>query len=135
MKSLVSTISVRTGRDTGKEARQTTTQPESENMLNQNSKTTNAKFVLGQIVATGGALGALEQSSQSPNEFLKRHLQLEQGDLCDEDHELNGEALNDGSRILSSFKTSKGVKIWIITEAEDGNGHRSATTLLLPEEY
>lgn len=108
---------------------------ESENMINQNSKTTNAKFVLGQIVATPGALEALEASSQSSNEFLKRHLQLEQGELCAEDHELNGEALKDGSRILSAYKTSKGVKIWIITEAEDGNGRRSATTLLRPEEY
>ena len=104
-------------------------------MINQNGKTTNAQFGLGQVVATPGALEALEQSGQSPSEFLNRHLQREQGDLCDEDHELNGEALNDGSRILSSYKTSKGVKIWVITEAEDGNGHRSATTLLLPEEY
>lgn len=104
-------------------------------MLNQNSKTSSPKFVLGQIVATPGALEALEASNQSSNEFLKRHLQLKQGDLCDEDHELNGEAVKDGSRILSAFKTTTGVKIWIITEAEDGNGHRSATTLLLPEEY
>jgi hypothetical protein len=104
-------------------------------MINQNSKTTNTEFVLGQIVATPGALEALEQSGQSPSEFLNRHLQREQGDLCAEDHELNGEALKDGSRILSSYKTSEGVKVWLITEAKDGNGHRSATTLLLPEEY
>ena len=104
-------------------------------MINQNSKTTNAKFELGQVVATPGALEFLEQSSQSPSEFIQRHLQREQGDLCDEDHELNGKALQDGGRILSSFKTTTGVKIWIITEAVDGNGHRSATTLLLPEEY
>jgi hypothetical protein len=104
-------------------------------MNNQTSSTANPKFVLGQVVATPGCLSVLEQSGQSPSEFLNRHLQREQGDLCDEDHELNGEALKDGSRILSAFKTSTGVKIWIITEAEDGNGHRSATTLLLPEEY
>lgn len=104
-------------------------------MINQNSKTSTPKFTLGTVVATPGALEALEASSQSPNEFLKRHLQLEQGELCKEDHELNTEALKDGSRILSSFKTTNGVKLWIITEAEDGNGHRSATTLLLPEEY
>ena len=104
-------------------------------MTNQNSDTAHPKFELGQIVATPGALEALEQSDQSPSEFLKRHLQLEQGDLCDEDHELNAAALQDGSRILSAYKTTKGVKLWIITEAEDGDGHRSATTLLLPEEY
>lgn len=104
-------------------------------MINQNSKATNAKFVLGQIVATPGALETLEASNQSPSEFLNRHLQLEQGDLCDEDHELNGEAVKDGSRIFSSFTTTAGIKLWVITEAKDGNGHRSATTLLLPEEY
>ena len=104
-------------------------------MIHQNSNATSPKFELGQVVATPGALAALEKSGQSPSEFLKRHLRCEQGDLCNEDHELNSTALQDGSRILSAYKTSKGVKIWIITEADDGNGHRSATTLLLPEEY
>ena len=104
-------------------------------MTNQNSDTAHPKFELGQIVATPGCLAVLEESGQSPNEFLKRHLQCEQGDLCAEDHELNAEALQDGSRILSAFSTTTGVKLWVITEAENGNGHRSATTLLLPDEY
>jgi len=33
-------------------------------------------------------------------------------------------------RILSAYTTSAGDKIWILTEAD-----RSATTLMLPEEY
>ena len=104
-------------------------------MINRNSNTTSPQFELGQVVSTPGALDALEQSGQSPSEFLNRHLRCEQGDLCDEDHEFNGEALKDGSRILSAYKTSKGVKLWVITEAENGDGHRSATTLLRPEDY
>ena len=104
-------------------------------MIHQNSETAHPKFELGQVVATPGCLEVLEESGQSPAEFLKRHLQLDQADLCNEDHELNGEALKDGSRILSAFKTTTGVKFWVITEAKDGDGHRSATTLLLPEEY
>ena len=104
-------------------------------MVNQNSNTAAPAFELGQVVATPGALDALEASSQSPAEFLKRHLQLEQGVLDSEDHELNAESVKDGSRILSAFSTTTGVKLWIITEAEDGNGHRSTTTLLLPSEY
>ena len=104
-------------------------------MISESSKTTSPKFELGTVVATPGALDALEASGQSPAEFIKRHVQLEQGVLDSEDHELNAESLQDGSRILSAFKTTNGVKLWIITEAEDGNGHRSATTLLLPEEY
>ena len=104
-------------------------------MISENSNATSPRFELGQVVATPGALDALEQSGQSPSEFLKRHLQREQGDLCAEDHELNAESLKDGSRILSAFSTTTGIKLWIITEAEDGDGHRSATTLLLPDEY
>lgn len=104
-------------------------------MTSQNNKTTSPQFELGQTVATPGALDALEASAQSPAEFLQRHMRCEQGDLCNEDHELNADALQDGSRILSAFKISKGVKLWLITEAEDGDGKRSATTLLLPEEY
>ena len=101
-------------------------------MISPNSK---PKFPLGQIVATPGALEVIEASGQSPQEFLGRHVRLEQGDLCDEDHELNAEAVKDGSRILSSFKTAKGERIWVISEAEDDDGQRAATTLLLPEEY
>ena len=104
-------------------------------MVTQNNKTAHPKFELGQTVATPGCLSVLEASGQSPSEFLKRHLRCEQGDLCAEDHELNASALQDGSRILSAFKTSKNVKLWIITEAKNGDGHRSATTMLLPEEY
>lgn len=93
------------------------------------------RFPLGQTVATPGALAEIEASGQSPQEFITRHLRLEQGDLSDEDHGLNAEAVKDGSRILSSFKTASGKKIWVITEAEDDDGQRAATTILLPDEY
>jgi hypothetical protein len=99
------------------------------------AKNGSPKFTLGQIVATPAALAALEASGQSPAEFLSRHVRLEQGDLCEEDHELNSEAVKDGSRILSSFKTAKGERIWVITEAADDYCQRVATTLLLPDEY
>lgn len=93
------------------------------------------KFALGKhVVATPGALELIEVSGQSPAEFIKRHVRLEQGDLCDEDHELNAEAVKDGSRILSSFKLGD-EKLWVITEAADDDGQRAATTLLLSSEY
>lgn len=94
------------------------------------------KFALGQhVVATPGALAALDESGQSPQDFISRHLRLEQGELGDEDHELNAEAVKEGSRILSSFRTAKGERVWVITEAADDHGQRAATTLLLPSEY
>ena len=96
----------------------------------------NSKFPLGQIVATPGALEALNDSGQTPSDFLSRHAQGDWGsELCAEDRQLNDQALIDGSRILSAYKTKQGVKIWVITEAADDGGQRAATTILLPEEY
>jgi hypothetical protein len=97
--------------------------------------TTQPKFSLGQIVATPAALEALEKAGQTPTEFLQRHARGDWGDVCDEDRRLNDEALGDGSRLLSAYRTSLGEKLWIITEAADDAGNRAATTVLLPSEY
>ena len=35
---------------------------------------------------------------------------------------LNDQSLVDGSRILSAYKTLKGERLWIITEAADDRG-------------
>ena len=84
-------------------------------------------FELGQIVATPGALAALKKSGQQPGEFLTRHVNR---DLSDEDRKENDYSLEHGFRLLSSYRTHTGDKLWIITESD-----RSVTTLLLPEEY
>lgn len=94
------------------------------------------KFSLGQIVATPEALRAVEESGQTPGFFLDRHLQGDWGDLNDEDKRANDQALVDGSRLLSAYRTLRGVRrIWIITEAVGDDGKRAATTILLPEQY
>jgi hypothetical protein len=94
------------------------------------------KFHLGQLLSTPGALEALQESNQTPMDFISRHVRGDWGEeLCDEDRQLNDQALVDGSRILSAYRTRKGVKLWIITEAADDDGHRLATTCLLPSEY
>jgi hypothetical protein len=95
----------------------------------------NPLFKLGQIAATPGALEALDKAGQQPWQFLVRHVRGDWGDLNDEDRRLNDEAVKDGSRILSAYKLRPGVKLWIVTEAEDDTGNRGATTLLLPDEY
>ncbi len=87
-------------------------------------------FSLGQIVATPGALAALEKAGQQPQEFLSRHVCGQWGDLCAEDRKENQFSLERGFRILSSYRTNAGEKIWIITESD-----RSVTTILLPEDY
>jgi hypothetical protein len=96
---------------------------------------TQPKFSLGQVVATPGSLDALTQANQQPIDFLQRHARGDWGELCEEDRQANKQALLDGSRILSVYRTSLGEKLWVITEAADDSGHRAATTILLPSEY
>lgn len=88
------------------------------------------KFVAGQILITPGAQAALEESEQLPITFLKRHLRGDWGEVDKHDQQENELSLQKGFRLLSAYRTSLNVKIWIITEAD-----RSATTILLPEEY
>ena len=93
-------------------------------------------FKLGQVVGTPGALEALAQTSQTPWELVSLHVAGNWGVVDAEDAEANNLSLKDGSRLLSAYILKDGkTKIWIITEAEDENGNRAATTLLLPSEY
>ena len=87
-------------------------------------------FALGQLVATPGALAKFEEAGQRPMEFLARHASVDWGQICAEDRRANDVAIAEGTRLLSAYQLDTGVKIWIITEAD-----RSATTILLPEEY
>jgi hypothetical protein len=54
-------------------------------------------FPLGQVVATPGALAALEKAGQQPLDFLVRHVHGDWGDLCDEDRNENRSVWNKGS--------------------------------------
>lgn len=93
-----------------------------------------ARFPLGKVVATPGALEALDKSGQSPSVFLDRHVQGDWGEVSEGDKDANEVALVDGSRLLSAYTTRQGVRTWIITEAADEAGQRLATTILLPDE-
>jgi hypothetical protein len=89
-----------------------------------------AKFELGAIVGTPGALAAIREAGQSPADFLRRHAAGDWGDLDGHDEKENAAALRDGGRLVSSYQTRKGEVLWVITEAD-----RSSTCLLLPGEY
>jgi hypothetical protein len=88
------------------------------------------KFPLGQVVATPGAVAALETNQQSPTIFVRRHRKGDWGDLDAGDIQENAFSLTYGLRLLSAYILKDGSCIWIITEAD-----RSVTTILLPEEY
>ncbi len=87
-----------------------------------------AKFRIGRIVATPNALAHV------PNEdilsALQRHQAGDWEDVDREDRQANERALIECTRLLSIYHSAAGVKFWIITEAD-----RSATTILLPQDY
>jgi hypothetical protein len=94
------------------------------------------RFDLGPIVATPGALEALQRNHMTGLELLARHCRGDWGELCDEDKQANADALQTGARIMSVYTLPDGTKMWLITDAEiDDQRHRQASTFLLPDEY
>jgi hypothetical protein len=88
-----------------------------------------ASLPLGRVVATPGALETILSAGGDPSAYVARHASGDWGDLCAFDRRENGLALRLGRRVLSSYEVGEG-RVWVITEAD-----RSATTILLPEEY
>ena len=87
-----------------------------------------AKFRLGHIVSTPNALSQLTQEDILLG--IQRHQAGDWGDLDEHDRQENELSLKQGFRLLSVYHAANGVKFWLITEAD-----RSATTILLPEDY
>ncbi|QIA03511.1 MULTISPECIES: hypothetical protein [Pseudomonas] len=85
---------------------------------------------LGALVITQGVDALMRAHRLDPFHYFGRHMQGDWGDVCDEDRQLNEDALIDGNRLMSVYNINAELKIWIITEAD-----RSVTTILLPEEY
>ena len=88
------------------------------------------RFTLGRCLATPGAVEAMNDAGQAPGDFLDRHIRGDWGSVDAHDRQANEDAINTGARIWSIYHTRKGVKLYVITEAD-----RSATTILLPNEY
>ena len=72
----------------------------------------------------------MSEAGQNAMHFMSRHITGDWGDCCEEDKQANEDALVQGERLLSVYRTAKNVKLWVITEAD-----RSSTCVLLPEEY
>ena len=90
--------------------------------------TTTLPFALGQTVITGSAAERLDPYDVYA--ALRRHATGDWGEVDAEDEAQNERSLKEGFRLLSAYTDRNGVKFWIITEAD-----RSATTVLLPEDY
>lgn len=88
-------------------------------------------FKLGQVVATPGALRAIQENNVDALSLLLRHANGDWGCIPQEDRLENRLSVENGYRVMSSYAINdRGDKLWIITEAD-----RSSTCLLLPEEY
>jgi hypothetical protein len=93
-----------------------------------NTKPENVIFPLGQVLVTPAATDKL--TSAEVISSLCRHAAADWGDVDDDDRLENKLALRWGLRLFSVYRSQRGIKFWIITEAD-----RSATTVLLPQEY
>jgi hypothetical protein len=85
------------------------------------------RFPLGQLVVTRAAASRL-----TPDEIadgIVRHARGDWGDISPEDAAENELALREGFRLLSAYGRGER-RYWVITEAD-----RSATTILLPDDY
>ena len=88
------------------------------------------KFELGQLVATPDAIQALSRNGTDDSQYVRRHQAGDWGDVSEDDAQANEYALTQDLPIVSAYALKDGTRLWIITE-----GDRSATTVLLPEEY
>ena len=107
----------------------------------------------GQVVATPGALAALEAAGESVHVYVTRHLSGDWGTTgmfdttevtererqygvmaTSDDAKLNRLAVeaNNGSRVLSTYVLADGTRLWVGTQ---GTGKDCYTCVMLPEEY
>jgi len=120
-------------------------------VLTLRSELQDARFALGKVTITTGAVEALADASQHAVEFLVRHVRGDWGNYghCDEiqltadERQRGWEATDDSGkinksnllsrrdRVMSEYTTSLDRRLWVIT-CLDGDG---GTTVLLPEEY
>jgi hypothetical protein len=110
-----------------------------------------ARFPLGRVTITGGAIAALAAAGEHAASFLARHVRgdwgengcIEQIELTEDEQRRGWEATDDSGkinkwsvlsrrdRVMSEYQTGLGIRIWVITSLDGAGG----TTVLLPEEY
>jgi len=86
------------------------------------------RFPFGRTVITRNAIERL--TNDDVRAALLRHGTGDWGEVCPEDRQENELSLREGYRLFSAYVSAAGEKFYIITEAD-----RSATTVLMPEDY
>jgi hypothetical protein len=110
-----------------------------------------ARFALGKVTITGGAVAALAGAGEHAAAFLARHVRGDWGaigrydeiQLTADERRRGWEATDDSGKInksnllscqdtiMSEYQTALGIRLWVITCLDGAGG----TTVLLPEEY
>ena len=85
-------------------------------------------FPIGKLVMTRG-VAAEEFTMDELLNLIRRHVTGDFGEINEADRQENLLSIREGFRIMSAY-TIHDTKLWVITEKD-----RSATTILLPEEY
>lgn len=89
---------------------------------------------LGAISATPAALRHMSAHAIRPAALLSRHQHGDWGRVSEADGRRNDQSVIDGGRVTSAYLV-EGKSIWVITEAENPDGARIATCVLLATEY
>lgn len=87
----------------------------------------------GRIVATRQAVETVDP--QLIAEALHRHIRLDWSDCDPLDRKANKQALGSGARLLGIYKVAPGVELWVETSAENNDGVREYTTVMLGSDY
>ena len=86
------------------------------------------QFPLGAVYITRAAQSAL--SAIDIHVAISRHSKGDWGIVDESDRAANDMALQNGERLFSVYRSEAGARFYVITEWD-----RSATTVLLPEDY
>jgi len=94
-----------------------------------NEQIPKVRFEPGEVVITEEANFSLAIRDRHPFQLLARHVEGDWGDIDEHDKMENEQSADQGGRIFSAYNIDDG-RFYVITESD-----RSATTILLPEEY
>lgn len=90
-------------------------------------------FKMGELFVTNG-VNCLRKEDFKFEVFLhdsmKKYVNGDWGDMCEEDKKLNDYSVINGERIVAKYNYNEDVAIYVITE-----WNRSYTTIMLTEEY
>ncbi len=90
-------------------------------------------YSLGKVIMTSSINSKMVENEKFASEIancFKRYIVCDWGEMCNDDKEMNDNALRTGTaRVLASYNTSEG-RVYIITEQ-----NRSCTTILFADEY